>query len=232
MVRKLNYCILSLCMMLTASCSTDVDDETLNVYHQLELLNKEMDARLKLIEKGLGTYEGKWSLNVYNEKVYEGNLSVKEDSFLFVLPEKMFVDIILELNNNYPDEPFFNSTQENWVYMETPQRDGYKLEGISDETAYMCSSFGNIYNIMPNLPNADYPPLGSPYFYVTVEGVPYRIDPYFRGTAMYDIRLMKWTLQYSLSSITVINLETGWYQSWGFEPDINLIKYVTTKKIG
>ena len=229
MVRKLNYCILSLCMMLTASCSTDVDDETLNVYHQLELLNKEMDARLKQIELGLGTYEGKWS---FNEKVYEGNLTVKEDSILFVLPEKMCVDFLLEIKGDYPDEPLFTSTQDKWVYMEAPQGLSYRLEGISEETAYMSTSYGNSYYIMPNLPNADCPPMDSPYFFVTVEGVPYRIDPYFRGTAMYDIRLMKWTLQYSLSSITVINLETGWYQSWGFEPDINLIKYVTTKKIG
>lgn len=231
MVRKLNYCILSLCMMLTASCSTDVDDEVLNVYDQLSLIKEEMDARLKLLEQGMGTFEGKWSLN-YKEYVCEGKLSVKKDSFLYVLPEKMFVDIILDFKENQPDEPFFSSTKENWVYSETLLGDGYRLEGISEETAYMKSTFGNYYNIMPELPNAEYPPLDSPYFYVTVEGVPYRIDPNFRnGNAMYDTKLMKWTLQYSLIAITLINLETGEYQSWGFEPNLCSIKFITTKKI-
>lgn len=231
MVRKLNYCILSLCMMLTASCSTDVDDEVLNIYDQLSLIKEEMDARLKLLEQGMGTFEGKWSLN-YKEYVCEGKLSVKKDSFLYVLPEKMFVDIILDFKENQPDEPFFSSTKENWVYSETLLGDGYRLEGISEETAYMKSTFGNYYNIMPELPNAEYPPLDSPYFYVTVEGVPYRIDPNFRnGNAMYDTKLMKWTLQYSLIAITLINLETGEYQSWGFEPNLCSIKFITTKKI-
>lgn len=231
MVRKLNYCILSLCMMLTASCSTDVDDEVLNVYDQLSLIKEEMDARLKLLEQGMGTFEGKWSLN-YKEYVCEGKLSVKEDSFLYVLPAKMFVDIILDFKENMPDEPFFSSTKENWVYSETLIGDGYRLEGISEETAYMKSTFGSYYNIMPELPNAEYPPLDSPYFYVTVEGVPYRIDPNFRnGNAMYDTKLMKWTLQYSLIAITLINLETGEYQSWGFEPNLCSIKFITTKKI-
>lgn len=231
MVRKLNYCILSLCMMLTASCSTDVDDEVLNVYDQLSLIKEEMDARLKLLEQGMGTFEGKWSLN-YKEYVCEGKLSVKKDSFLYVLPEKMFVDIILDFKENQPDEPFFSSTKENWVYSETLLGDGYRLEGISEETAYMKSTFGSYYNIMPELPNAEYPPLDSPYFYVTVEGVPYRIDPNFRnGNAMYDTKLMKWTLQYSLIAITLINLETGEYQSWGFEPNLCSIKFITTKKI-
>lgn len=231
MVRKLNYCILSLCMMLTASCSTDVDDEVLNVYDQLSLIKEEMDARLKLLEQGMGTFEGKWSLN-YKEYVCEGKLSVKKDSFLYVLPEKMFVDIILDFKENQPDEPFFSSTKENWVYSETLLGDGYRLEGISEETAYMKSTFGSYYNIMPELPNAEYPPLDSPYFYVTVEGVPYRIDPNFRnGNAMYDTKLMKWTLQYSLIAITLINLETREYQSWGFEPNFCSIKFITTKKI-
>ena len=231
-IRKFQNSLLFLGMMLTASCSTDVvHDEMTNAYNLIGESMDELDARVKLLEQAMGTFEGKWSLN-YKEYVCEGKLSVKKDSFLYVLPEKMFVDIILDFKENQPDEPFFSSTKENWVYSETLLGDGYRLEGISEETAYMKSTFGSYYNIMPELPNAEYPPLDSPYFYVTVEGVPYRIDPNFRnGNAMYDTKLMKWTLQYSLIAITLINLETGEYQSWGFEPNVCSIKFITTRKI-
>ena len=212
MVRKLNYCILSLCMLLTASCSTDTDailEAAMNINYETAALKEKLDEML--LKSGYSTFEGNWS---YYEKELAGKLTVTKDSFEFVLPESLIADIILDTAIQFPDEPFFTTSQDSWAYMEACQKVAYSVTGISDETGYM------------SINNGDYS------YSVNIGEVPYRIDVHF-GTvnAMYDVLLGKWTLQFPLEYITVNNLKTGWYQTWGYDYGM-VLKYVTTKKIG
>ena len=61
-IRKFQFGLLFLGMMLTASCSTDVHDEMTNAYNQIAELMDDLDARVKLIEQGMGAFEGRWKL--------------------------------------------------------------------------------------------------------------------------------------------------------------------------
>ena len=67
-IRKFQFGLLFLGMMLTASCSTDVHDEMTNAYNQIAELMDDLDARVKLLEQGMGTFEGRWKFynNDYN----------------------------------------------------------------------------------------------------------------------------------------------------------------------
>lgn len=127
-IRKFQFGLLFLGMMLTASCSTDVDDEVLNVYDQLSLIKDEMDARLKLLEQGMGTFKGRWMFyNTDNNYAYKdnndswtssgGSIAVRKDTISFVLPEEMITDLFwlgcasypdVTWADTYPDEPFFS----------------------------------------------------------------------------------------------------------------------------
>lgn len=232
MVRKLNYCILSLCMMLTASCSTDTD-----VVDEVLIYSNSAAAELKeklddmLLKSGYSTFEGSWS---YYEKALAGNLTVTKDSFEFILPESLIADIILDSDIQSPDETFFTTSQDSWVYMEARQKVAYSVTGISDATGYMNFSNGNNYFIEhpESSMNATLPSNGDYSYSITAGEVPYRIDVHFgMGYAMYDVLIGKWTLQFPLEYITVNNLKTGWNQTHGYDYGM-VLKYVTTKKIG
>lgn len=206
MVRKLNYCILSLCMMLTASCSTDVDDEVLNVYDQLSLIKDEMDARLKLLEQGMGTFKGRWRF--YNNYAYNddgwasgGSIAVRKDTISFVLPEEMITDLFwlgcasypdVTWADTYPDEPFFSdyhsinysyqldSLYGQWVCSKTVQQLTYNLEGLTVESYYLVGS--NASNSFANedsygiRANIPLPEYGDYSYMISKDDLKYRID--------------------------------------------------------
>lgn len=230
---KVSLCIVAvITSVLLASCSTDNDDLDIayaNVVAESDALTK----RLLELEGKMSSFEGKWT---FYEKEYEARLTVTSDSFQFVLPEKLFVDLIfsdsIDWTPLYPDEPFFNTSQDKWTYMNTQQRAGLSLDGYSNETGYLSLNAYNYYYSNPEKSlNAEVPNFYEYSYLITIGDVPYRVDVLFNGgRAMYDIVLKKWTLQFPLVSTTVNNMMTGWHESWLYDNGM-ILKFVTTKKI-
>lgn len=124
---KIKYGLLLFGMMLAASCSTDVSDEVNKISDNIAEKNAELDARLKLIEMGMGTFEGLWNFGIDSASPDEadnlnfwtpkGDIMVKEDTVSFALPEERIIDVFM-MNcanypnvtwaDSYPDEPFFS----------------------------------------------------------------------------------------------------------------------------
>ena len=176
-IRKFQFGLLFLGMMLTASCSTDVHDEMTNAYNQIAELMDDLDARVKLLEQGMGTFEGRWKFynNDYNYVDNDGSwtsggsIAVQKDTISFVLPEEMITDLFwlgcasypdVTWADTYPDEPFFSdyhsinygyqldSLYGQWVCSKTVQQLTYNLEGLTVESYYLVGS--NAYNSFAN----------------------------------------------------------------------------------
>ena len=169
-IRKFQFGLLFLGMMLTASCSTDVvHDEMTHAYYQIGKSMDDLDARVKLLEQGMGTFEGRWKFynNDYNYVDNDGSwtsggsIAVQKDTISFVLPEEMITDLFwlgcasypdVTWADTYPDEPFFSdyhsinygyqldSLYGQWVCSKTVQQLTYNLEGLTVESYYLVGS--------------------------------------------------------------------------------------------
>ena len=169
-IRIFQFGLLFLGMMLTASCSTDVvHDEMTHAYYQIGKSMDDLDARVKLLEQGMGTFEGRWKFyntdNNYADNdgswTSGGSIAVQKDTISFVLPEEMINDLFwlgcasypdVTWADTYPDEPFFSdyhsinygyqldSLYGQWVCSKTVQQLTYNLEGLTVESYYLVGS--------------------------------------------------------------------------------------------